>query len=251
MPKRSRILHLPTSMDTRTCTRWACLQRIPGTGPDPAALGHHVEQAVHHVAATVITDAEVTGSLQATDHYVRAFLDQYWPGIPALVGPGYPKDLLALAEERGAMCVETLVERVVPRLQYTERLLAQAQPFGWTIPDGTDGELVIPGVIARLSEDRLTGVLRIYDWQIEDHEYRPTNALLRSQKIGVALGWLQAQYPTRETAYVESFLLSDISIEWTRAAKELRLLEELLRQQAAQAQSPRPFGNPPLHLRRN
>jgi hypothetical protein len=49
MSKRSRILHLLTSMDTRTCTRWACLQRIPGTGPDPAALNHHVEQAVHHV----------------------------------------------------------------------------------------------------------------------------------------------------------------------------------------------------------
>ncbi len=192
------------------------------------------------MAATVITDAEVTGSLQATEHYVTAFLDRYWSGIPALVGPGHPKSLVAVAEERGAMCIETLVERVVPRLQYAERLLAYAQPFGWTIPDGTGGELVIPGVIARLGEDRLTGVLRIYDWQTEDHEYRPTHALLRSQQIGVALGWLQAQYPERETAYVESCLLSGISWEWTRAAQELRLLEELLRQQAAQVLSPCP-----------
>jgi hypothetical protein len=126
---------------------------------------------------------------------VRAFLDRYWPGISTLAGPGYPKPVLALAEERGAMCIETLVERVIPRLQYTERLLAHAQPFGWTIPDGTDGELVIPGMIARLGEDRLTGVLRIYDWQIEDHDHRRMNALLRSQQIWVALGWLQAQYP--------------------------------------------------------
>lgn len=68
MSTRVRILHLPTSMDTRTCTRWACLQRIPGTGPDPTVLSRHVEQAVHHVAATVIKDAEVNGALQATNH---------------------------------------------------------------------------------------------------------------------------------------------------------------------------------------
>lgn len=97
----------------------------------------------------------------------------------------------------------------LPRLQYTERLLAHAQPFRWTIPDGTDGELVIPGVIARLGEDKLTGVLRIYDWQIEEDYLRPTNAVLRYQQIGVALGWLQAQYPGRQTAYVEIFLPTD------------------------------------------
>lgn len=66
------------------------------------------------------------GSLQATEHYGTAFLDRYWPAIPALVGPGYPKSLVAVAEERGAMCIETLVERVVLRLQYAERLLAHA-----------------------------------------------------------------------------------------------------------------------------
>ncbi|VUZ84673.1 hypothetical protein MELA_01047 [Candidatus Methylomirabilis lanthanidiphila] len=48
---------------------------------------------------------------------------QYWPTIPALVGPGYPTSLVAVAEERGVMCIETLVEQTVPRLQYTERLL--------------------------------------------------------------------------------------------------------------------------------
>lgn len=42
------------------------------------------------------------------------------------MGPGYPKSLVAVAEERGAMCIETLVERVVLRLQYAERLLAHA-----------------------------------------------------------------------------------------------------------------------------
>lgn len=66
------------------------------------------------------------GSLQATEHYGTAFLDRYWPAIPALVGPGYPKSLVAVAEERGAMCIETLVERVVLRLQHAERLLAHA-----------------------------------------------------------------------------------------------------------------------------
>jgi hypothetical protein len=191
MSTRSRILHLPSPMDTRTCSRWACLQRIPGTGPDPAILSHHVERAVNDIAATVIEDAEVKGSLQATEHYVTAFLDRYWPAIPALVGPGYPKSLVVVAEERGAMCIETLVERVVPRLQYTEQLLAHAQSFEWRIPDGAGGELVIPGVIARLGEDRLTSILRIYEWQIEEQTFPYLNAFLRFQQIGVTLGWLQ------------------------------------------------------------
>src|SRR5574337_590063 len=167
MSTRSRILHLPSAMDTRTCSRWACLNRIPGSGPDPAILNHHVQRTVTAVAAIVIEDAEVKGSLQATAHYVAAFLDRYWPGIPALVGPGYPTSLVAAEAEKGAVCIETLVERVVPRLQYTERLLAHTQSFEWRIPDGAGGELVIPGVIARLGEGRLSGTIRIYDWQIE------------------------------------------------------------------------------------
>src|SRR5574337_567673 len=133
MSTRSRILHLPSAMDTRTCSRWACLNRIPGSGPDPAVLSHHVQRTVTDVAATVIEDAEVKGSLQATEHYVTAFLDRYWPVVPALVGPEYPKSLVAVAEEKGAMCIETLVERVVPRLQYAERLLARAQSFEGTV----------------------------------------------------------------------------------------------------------------------
>jgi len=248
-------MHLPAPGDVRTCTRWACLQRIPGAGPDPAALSHHVEQVVKKAAATVIVAAEVDGTLQATDHYVDAFLQHYWTGLAALPGPEYPKPLLAAAAERGAVCIETLLDWVLPRLQYRERLLAHAQPFEWTMPDGTDGELVIPGVIARLGEDKLTGVLRIYDWRIEEDYLLRTNAVLRYQQIGVALGWLQAQYPGRETAHVEVFLLTDVAWESTRPLMELRLLEELLRQQAAQraaeARNPWPFGDPPLHLGRN
>lgn len=251
MPERSRTLHLPVSMDTRTCSRWACLQRIPGTGPDPTVLSSHVEQLVRHVASTVIEDAEVKGSLQATEHYVRAFLDQYWCGMPPLIGPRYPKPLLAVAEERGAMCIETLVEWTMPRLQYAERLLAHTQPFEWTIPDGTGGELVIPGMLARLGEDRLTGVLRIYDWQIEEQRYPHLNALLRFQQTGVALGWLQATYPDREAAYVDVCLATDTAWEWRRTPQELHLLEELLRQQTTQVQSPRPFGAPPVQFERN
>lgn len=244
MSTRSRILHRPSSMDTRTCSRWACLQRIPGSGPDPAVLSHHVQRTVNDVAATVIEDAEVKGSLQATEHYVTAFLDRYWPAIPTLVGPGYPKSLVAVAEEKGAMCIETLVDRVVPRLQYAERLLAHAQSFEWRIPDGAGGELVIPGVIARLGEDRLTGTLCIYEWQIEQQKFPYLNALLRFQQTGVALGWLRSQYPERETVYVEVSLLSDTAWEWRRAAQKLRLLEELLQQQADQAQPLRPLGTP-------
>jgi len=255
MPRPSRTMHLPAPGDVRTCTRWACLQRIPGSGPDPAALSHHVEWVVHAVAATLIVEAEVNGALQATDRYVDAFLDQYWTGIPALPGHGYPKALLAAAEERGAVCIETLVDRVLPRLQYTERLLAHTQPFGWTIPDGTDGELVIPGVIARLGEDRLTGILRIYDWRIEEDALLHGTSVLRYQQIGVALGWLQAQYPGRQTAYVEVFLLTDVAWGSTRTPEELRLLEDLLRHQAAQRaaeeRTPWQFGPPPLHLGRN
>lgn len=251
MSTRSRILHLPSAMDTQTCSRWACLNRIPGSGPDPAVLNHHVQRTVNDVATIVIEDAEVKGSLQATAHYVTAFLDRYWPVIPALVGPEYPKSVVAVAEEKGAMCIETLVERVVPRLLYTERLLAHAQSFEWRIPDGAGGELVIPGVIARLGEDRLTGTLRIYEWQIEPQKYPYLNAFLRIQQTGVALGWLRSQYPDRETAYVEVSLLSDTAWEWSRTAQGLSLLEELLRQQADQAEPLRPFGVPPVHLGRN
>ncbi len=255
MPKPSRTIHLPAPGDVRTCTRWACLQRIPGSGPDPAALSHHVEQVVNKVVAMVIVAAEVDGTLEATDHYVDAFLQQYWAGIPALPGHEYPKALLAAAVERGAVCIETFVDRVLSRLQYTERLLAHTLPFEWRIPDGTDGELVIPGVIARLGEDKLTGVLRIYDWRIEEDYLLRMNAALLYQQIGVALGWLQAQYPGRETAHVEVFLLTDVAWESRRPLMELSLLEELLRRQAAQraaeARNPWPFGDPPLHLGRN
>jgi hypothetical protein len=214
-------------------------------------ISHHVRRTVTDVAATVIEDAEVKGSLQATDHYVTAFLDRYWPAIPALVGPEYPKSLVAVAEEKGAMCIETLVERVVPRLQYAEQLLAHTQSFEWRIPDGAGGELVIPGVIARLGEDRLTGTLRIYEWQIEQQTFPYFNALFRYQQTGVALGWLRSQYPERETVYVEVSLLSDTAWEWSRTAQELRLLEELLRQQADQVESLRPFGTPPVQFGRN
>ncbi len=255
MPRPSCTMHLPAPGDVRTCTRWACLQRIPGSGPDAAALSYHVERLVHVVGAMVIVAAEVEGALQATDHYVDAFLQQYWTGIPALPGHEYPKPLLAAAAERGVVCVETLVDRVFPRLLSTERLLAHTQPFGWTIPDGTDGELVIPGIIARLGEDRLTGVLRIYDWRIEEDALVHGTSVLRYQQIGVALGWLQAQYLGRETAHVEVFLRTDVAWESTRTPEDLRLLEDLLRHQAAQraaeARNPGQFGHPPLHLGRN
>jgi hypothetical protein len=199
-------------------------------------LSQHVQRTVNDVAATVIEDAEVKGSLQAAEHYVTAFLDRYWPVIPALVGPEYPKSLVA---------------RVVPRLQYAERLLAHTQSFEWRIPDGAGGELVIPGVIARLGEDRLTGTLRIYEWQIEQQTFPYLNAFLRFQQTGAALGWLRRQYPDRETVYAEVSLLSDTTWEWSRTAQELHLREELLQQQADQAAPLRPFGHPPLHLRRN
>lgn len=251
MSTRSRILHLPSTMDIRTCSRWACLNRIPGSGPDPAVLSHHIQRTVTDVAATVIEDAEVKGSLQATEHYVTAFLDRYWPVIPTLVGPEYPKSLVAVEEEKGVICIETLVERVVPRLQYAERLLAHAQSFEWRIPDGAGGELVIPGVIARLGEDRLTGTLRIYEWQIEQQKFPYLHAFLRFQQTGVALGWLRSQYPDREVVYSEVSLLSDTAWEWSRTAQELHLLEGLLQQQADQAEPLRPFGVPPVQFGRN
>lgn len=49
MSTRSRILHLPPAMDTRTCSRRACPQRMPGSGPNPAILTHHVQQTVNAV----------------------------------------------------------------------------------------------------------------------------------------------------------------------------------------------------------
>jgi hypothetical protein len=156
--------------------------------------------------------------------------------------------LVAVAKEKGAMCIETLVERVVPRLQYTERLLAHAQSFEWRIPDGAGGELVIPGVMARLGEDRLAGTLRLYEWQIEQQKFPYLNAFLRFQQTGVALGWLRSQYPDRETVYSEVSLLSDTTWEWRRTAQELHLLEEVLRQQVDQAQPLRPFGVPPVQF---
>ncbi|MCZ7625055.1 MAG: hypothetical protein M5R38_03805 [Candidatus Methylomirabilis sp.] len=178
MANPTRTIHLPEPGDLRTCTRWACLQRIPGTGPDPTVLTNQVQRAVATVAATVIATAEADGNLQATDQYIHAFLQHFWAGIEALPGPRYPLPLLAVAEERGTRCIETLVERVLPRLQYREQLLTHMLPFEWQIPDGTGGELLFPGVIARLGEDRLTGAIRIYDWQVEEshfphHECRP------------------------------------------------------------------------------
>ncbi len=251
MSTRTRILHLPPAMDTRTCSRWACLQRMPGSGLDPAILTSHVQRTVNDVAAIVVEDAEVKGTLQDTEHYVKAFLDRYWPAIPALVGPGYPKSVVAAAEEQGAVCIETLVERTMPRLQYAERLLAHAQSFEWRIPDGAGGELVIPGAIARLGEDRLTGTLRLYEWQIEPQKFPYINAFFRFQHTGVALGWLQRQYPDREVVYAEVNLLSDETWEWRRTAQELHLLEGLLQQQADQAAPLRPFGTPPVQVGSN
>ncbi|NJD67783.1 MAG: hypothetical protein C3F12_04385 [Candidatus Methylomirabilota bacterium] len=248
MANPTRTIHLPEPGDLRTCTRWACLQRIPGTGPDPTVLTNQVQRAVATVAATVIATAEADGNLQATDQYIHAFLQHFWAGIEALPGPRYPLPLLAVAEERGTRCIETLVERVLPRLQYREQLLTHMLPFEWQIPDGTGGELLFPGVIARLGEDRLTGAIRIYDWQVEESHFPTMNAGLRYQRIGVALGWLQNQYPGRETAYVEVFLLRDITWESIRTPQELCLLEELLRKQADEVQHPLPFGHPPLHL---
>lgn len=242
-------------MDTRTCSRWACLQRMPGSGPNPAILTSHVQRTVDAVAAVVVEDAEVKGTLQATEHYVTAFRDRYRPVIPALMGPWYPQAVAvavaAAAEEQGAICIETLVKRTMPRLQYAERLLAHAQSFAWRIPDGAGGELVIPGVIARLGEDRLTGTLRLYEWQIEDQKFPYINAFLRFQYTGVALGWVRSQYPDREVVYAEVNLLADTTWEWKRTAQELHLLEGLLQQQADQAEPLRPFGTPPVQVGRN
>lgn len=71
----------------------------------------------------------------------------------------------------------------------------------------------------------------------------------------MAMGWLQAQYPGRQTAYVEIFPPTDVAWESMRTSMELRLLEELLRHQAAQraaeARTPWPFGPPLVHLGRN
>lgn len=234
MSNPPRLIHLPTPNEVRSCARWACLQRIPGTGPDPAVLSYHVERIVQAVATTAIEAAEVTGTIQTPDRYIDAFLQQYWEGLSTLPGPGYPKPLLAAAAERGGVCVETLVEQILPRLQYRERLLAHNQSFAWKISDGIGGELVIPGVIARLGEDKLTGVLRIYDWRIEDDPIFHAKAALRYQQIGVAMGWLKSHYPERETAHVEVFLLTDVAWETRRSHYELCLIEELLRYQAAQ-----------------
>jgi hypothetical protein len=250
MAKPQRTVSLPGFGDVRTCNRWSCLQRVPHFGPDPAALHQLVERVVQEVASTAVLDIEVYDEPAPLAYYTGHFREAFWARIPDLATPKYPAVLLAVAERRGMICLTQLVTQVLPRLKTTERHLAHNQPFAWEIPDGKGGILAIPGVIDRLAEDRASSTIRAYEWRLEDYQSLDWMAPLRTQRIGVVLGWLQARYPGQETVYVEAYLASDVLHPSTRSAQDLRHLQLLLPLQAAHASGPEgdtmPFGALPV-----
>ncbi len=218
--------------------------------PDPAALHQFVERVVQEVASTAVLDIEVYDEPAPIEYYTGHFREAFWARIPDLTAPKYPAVLLAAAERRGVTCLTQLVTQVLPRLKTTERHLAHNQPFAWEIPDGTGNTLAIPGLIDRLAEDRESGTIRAYEWRLEDFQSLDWMAPLRTQRIGVVLGWLQARYPGHEAVYVEAYLASDVLQPSTRSAQELRHLQLLLQLQAAHASGPEcgrmPFGALPV-----
>ena len=212
-----------------------CLQRVPHFGPDPAALHQLVERVVQEVASTAVLDLEVYDEPAPIEYYTGHFREAFWARIPDLAAPKYLAVLLAAAERRGVTCLTQLVTQVLPHLKTTERHLAHNQPFAWEIPDGKGGVLTIPGVIDRMGEDRESGTIRAYEWRLEDFQSLDWMAPLRTQRIGVVLGWSQARYPGKETVYVEAYLASDVLQPSTRSAQDLRHLQLLLQLQAAHA----------------
>jgi hypothetical protein len=223
---------LPTPGDIRTCNRWACLKRIPAPGVDPAALYQLVETCVRDVASVIIADTEEDASPRPMEEYEKMFLDEFWPGVLHLADPHYPKALLANAENRGAMCLQFLLERMLPRLMAEERLLLHHQQFTWNIPDGRGGELALRGRITRVAEHKASKILRVYDWHIENWDAIDWQAYVRHQRAGIAAGWVRSLYPDHQVHLVKAYLASDVTLESTWTAEEQRGLELILRAQA-------------------
>jgi hypothetical protein len=244
----SRSMPLPTPGDVRTCNRWACLQRVQAPGLDPAALAQLVETVVREVAASIVCDFEEAATPKPFDAYAGLFLEQFWAGVPHLADPHYPQALLAAAENRGATCLQILVERMLPRFMTNERLLLHHQQFTWTIPDGRGGTLTLRGCITRLAEDRASTDIRVYDWHLEDWQSIDWQAYARHQRAEIAAGWARSKYPDRQVTIVKAYLASDVTLASTWSADEQRGLEIMLQAQtmlAEQETTTQLFGCPP------
>jgi hypothetical protein len=75
-----------------------------------------------------------------------------------------PKAAVAEAKRRGQACLETLLERILPRLMHQMRLLGIDQHFSILLENGTRGPTSLLGRIDPLAEDRFTKAIVVHEW---------------------------------------------------------------------------------------
>jgi hypothetical protein len=253
MSDPNRTIPLPTPGDLRTCSHWSCLQRRPAVGPDPAAVMQTLEAVVDAVAASITMDAEVSGTPKPWETYEDEFLTQYWTRVDLLADPPHPKRLLAEAEFRGLLCLEQLCTRILPRLMASERPLLVNHQIRIAVPDGQDGKVIFRHSLARVGWDQTAGIIRAYQWRIDDPQHIDWMAPLRQQRTGIALQYLAKHYPGQRLASVQAHLLADTLIESECTPEDLRRINLVLRAQALLVANREryPLGSPPVTAARN
>ena len=249
----SRNFTLPIPGDLRTCSRWSCLKRQPAAGPDPAALFQLVEATVHTVAARIVLDTELAKSPQPADTYEGLYLDRFWAGVELLAEPKHPLSHLAEAEFRGLLCLEQLQNVLLPRFVAAEDLLLVNHAFQVPVPDGQSGEVVFQDRLARVSRDRETGTIKLYQWRTDDPFRMDWNPAERMEKTGLAMKVLAGRYPGHALTSVQVFLTGDVTQELSWSLEHFRGIDLMLSAKAMliAAKGRHPLGPTPAWAARN